>query len=138
MPFRNVRHFRRTPLSYWLLCQKTLRLRPDPDKYQTCLIFVRYYTTNYVIIQQTQQRKLLIFWPSGGGQQLTHSHLSSPICVRADREVQDLIWERLTLPDNLCRISEPIEVVDKIFSAILGRGKSGINRPTLQEFYPVV
>jgi hypothetical protein len=54
---------------------------------------------------------------------------ASPICVRADREVQDSIGERLTLPDNLCRTSEPIEVLDKIFSPILGRGKSGINRP---------
>ncbi len=30
---------------------------------------------------------------------------AAPICVRADREVQDSICERLTLPDNLCRTS---------------------------------
>ena len=54
---------------------------------------------------------------------------AAPMCLRADREVQDSICERLTLPDNLRRTSEPIKVLDKIFSQILGRGKSGINRP---------
>ncbi len=44
----------------------------------------------------------------------------APICVRADREVQSSICKRLT--------SGPIEVLDKIFPPILGRGKSGLNR----------
>ncbi len=39
----------------------------------------------------------------------------APICVRADREVQGSICECLTLPDNPCRTSGPIEVLDKIF-----------------------
>ncbi len=52
----------------------------------------------------------------------------APICVRADREVQGSICERLTLPDNPRRTSGPIEVLDKIFPPILGRGKSGLNR----------
>jgi len=52
---------------------------------------------------------------------------ASPICV-VDREVQDSICESLTLPDNQRRTSEPIEVINKIFSPILMRGKSGINR----------
>ncbi len=52
----------------------------------------------------------------------------APICVRADREVQGLICECLTLPDNPRRTSGPIEVLDKIFPPILGRGKSGLNR----------
>ncbi len=43
------------------------------------------------------------------------------ICVREDREVQDSIGERLTLPDNLRWTSEPIEV-------ILSRGKSGLDQ----------
>ncbi len=53
---------------------------------------------------------------------------AAPICVRADREVQDSIGECLTLPDNLCRTSGPIEVLDKIFAPILEMGKSGLNR----------
>ncbi len=54
--------------------------------------------------------------------------MMAPICVRADREVQGSIFERLTLPDNPCRTSGPIEVLNKIFALILGRGKSGLNR----------
>jgi len=46
------------------------------------------------------------------------------VCVRADRQVQYSICERLTLPDNLRRTSELIEVIKKIFSPILVRGKS--------------
>ncbi len=46
------------------------------------------------------------------------------ICVR---EVQDLICERFTLPDNLRRTSKPIEVLDKVFPPILGREKYGLN-----------
>ncbi len=49
----------------------------------------------------------------------------APICVRADREVQDSICKRLTLPDNLRWTSNPIEVLDKVFPPILGRAKSG-------------
>ncbi len=45
----------------------------------------------------------------------------APICVQADREVQDSIGEHLTLPDNLRRTSKPIEVF-QIFAPILGRG----------------
>ncbi len=52
----------------------------------------------------------------------------APICVRADREVQDSIGERLPLPDNLRRTSGLIEVLGKIFAPILGRGISGLNR----------
>ncbi len=52
----------------------------------------------------------------------------APICVRAHREVQGSICECLTLPDNPRRTSGPIEVLDKIFPPILGRGKSGLNR----------
>ncbi len=52
----------------------------------------------------------------------------APICVRADREVQGSICERLTLPDNPLRTSGPIEVLHKIFPPILMRGKSGLNR----------
>ncbi len=52
----------------------------------------------------------------------------APICVRADQKVQVSIFEHLTLPDNLCRTSGPIEVLDKIFAPILGRGKSELNR----------
>ncbi len=48
--------------------------------------------------------------------------------MRADREVQDSICERLTLRDNLHQTSGPIEVLDKISAPILGRGKSGLNR----------
>ncbi len=40
------------------------------------------------------------------------------ICVRADREVQDSLSERLTLPDNLRRTSGTIEVLNKIFREI--------------------
>ncbi len=47
--------------------------------------------------------------------------------MRADRELQSLICERLTSPDNPRRTSGPIEVLDKIFALILGRGKLGLN-----------
>ncbi len=60
------------------------------------------------------------------------------ICVRADREVQDSICERLTLPDNPRRTSGPIEVLNKIFAPILGRGKSGLNRAKNRAKNPVV
>ncbi len=50
---------------------------------------------------------------------------AAPICVRADREVPDSIGEHLTLPDNLRQTSARIEVLNKIFAPILGRGKWG-------------
>ncbi len=46
----------------------------------------------------------------------------------ASRSGGHSISERLTLPDNPHRTSGPIEVLDKIFAPILGRGKSGLNR----------
>ncbi len=49
----------------------------------------------------------------------------APICVRADREVQGSICERLTLPDNPRRTSGPIEVLDKIFSSDSREGEIG-------------
>ncbi len=52
----------------------------------------------------------------------------APICVRADREVQGSICECLTLPDSPRQTSGLIEVLNKIFPPILGRGKSGLNR----------
>ncbi len=48
----------------------------------------------------------------------------APICVRADRLVQGSICEHLILPDNPYRTSGPIEVLDNIFTPILGT-KSG-------------
>ncbi len=49
----------------------------------------------------------------------------APICVRADRDVQGSICERLTLPDNPRRTSGPIEVLDKISSSDSREGEIG-------------
>ncbi len=51
---------------------------------------------------------------------------AAPICVQADREVQDSICKHLTLPDNPRQTSGPIEVLDKIFAPILNRAKNPV------------
>ncbi len=61
---------------------------------------------------------------------------AAPICVWVDRKVQDSIGECLTLPDNPCRTSGRIEVLDKISAPIL-EGEIGAKNPVVwARLYP--